>query len=52
MKNRLLDEATTIAFEQRDINSLQSIQMAATKANKREIIEKVESLISQLNTRK
>lgn len=49
---RLVEEAASAALEQKDIHSLWTIHMNATKMNNRALVSKVENFIAQLSAKK
>lgn len=49
---RMVEDAASAAWEQKDIQSLWTVHMNATKMNDRDLVLKVENFISQLSAKK
>lgn len=50
--NRLAEEAALASFEQRDLHSLYTVHMNATKNNDRALVAKVENYIEKLSEKR
>lgn len=48
----MIDDAATAALEQKDIQSLWTVHMTATRMNDRAVVAKVENYIAQLSAKK